>query len=203
METSKSSVHLTYIWSHENTTWITEANVLFVDNPVGCGYSYVVDAAALTTNISEITEDLIVFFKAFLLKFPVFKKIPLFIAGESYGGKWLLPLTRYLPMDPIYFSSLLDEKDLRTVQQLSQECVTAANKGDYATAMHLADQGNALIGRVTDNVDVYYVLRHNLPSAYKNPSRLFHDQLFAQYLTRSHSDPLFNLMNGPIRRSLV
>lgn len=38
-----------------NTTWITEANVLFVDNPVGCGYSYVVDAAALTTNISGIS----------------------------------------------------------------------------------------------------------------------------------------------------
>lgn len=35
-----------------NTTWIKEANVLFVDNPVGCGYSYVVDPSALTRNIS-------------------------------------------------------------------------------------------------------------------------------------------------------
>ena len=35
-----------------NTTWIKEANVLFVDNPVGCGYSYVLDQKALTTNIS-------------------------------------------------------------------------------------------------------------------------------------------------------
>lgn len=35
-----------------NTTWIKEANVLFVDNPVGCGYSYVLDKEALTTNIS-------------------------------------------------------------------------------------------------------------------------------------------------------
>ena len=34
------------------TTWIKEANVLFVDNPVGCGYSYVLDQKALTTNIS-------------------------------------------------------------------------------------------------------------------------------------------------------
>lgn len=35
-----------------NTTWIKAANVLFVDNPVGCGYSYVLDKKALTTNIS-------------------------------------------------------------------------------------------------------------------------------------------------------
>ena len=35
-----------------NTTWIKEANIVFVDNPVGCGYSYVTDPSALTTNIS-------------------------------------------------------------------------------------------------------------------------------------------------------
>lgn len=35
-----------------NSTWIKEANVLFVDNPVGCGYSYVNDPKAFTTNIS-------------------------------------------------------------------------------------------------------------------------------------------------------
>ena len=35
-----------------DTTWIKEANVLFVDNPVGSGYSYVLDKKALTTNIS-------------------------------------------------------------------------------------------------------------------------------------------------------
>ena len=35
-----------------DSTWIKEANLLFVDNPVGCGYSYVRDPEALTTNIS-------------------------------------------------------------------------------------------------------------------------------------------------------
>lgn len=37
--------------------------------------------------LSEITDDLTVFFIAFLEKFPVFKEVPFFIAGESYGGK--------------------------------------------------------------------------------------------------------------------
>lgn len=41
-----------------NTTWIKEANVLFVDNPVGCGYSFVDDPAALTTNISGTVSSL-------------------------------------------------------------------------------------------------------------------------------------------------
>lgn len=35
-----------------NTTWLQAANVLFVDNPVGSGYSYVTDKNAFTTNVT-------------------------------------------------------------------------------------------------------------------------------------------------------
>ena len=33
-----------------NTTWLRAANVLFVDNPVGTGFSYVTENSAFTTN---------------------------------------------------------------------------------------------------------------------------------------------------------
>ena len=35
-----------------STTWLQAANVLFVDNPVGAGYSYVTDSDAFTTNVT-------------------------------------------------------------------------------------------------------------------------------------------------------
>lgn len=35
-----------------NTTWLQAANVLFVDNPVGAGYSYVTDKSAFTTDVT-------------------------------------------------------------------------------------------------------------------------------------------------------
>ena len=35
-----------------NTSWLQAANVLFVDNPVGSGYSYVTDKSAFTTNVT-------------------------------------------------------------------------------------------------------------------------------------------------------
>ena len=37
-----------------NTTWVTKANLLFVDNPVGAGYSYVDDASKFTTNNTQV-----------------------------------------------------------------------------------------------------------------------------------------------------
>jgi len=222
-----------------DTTWIKEANVLFVDNPVGSGYSYVLDKKALTTNISEITADLVVFFTSFLEKLPVFRTMPFYIVCESYGGKMaaafgaaLLDAVRkdmiqckfvgvalgdslisftdtVLSYGPYLFSlSLLDEKALNKTLQLATETAKAADKGDYHKAMHLNDQGTILIRNATDNVDVYFVLRHNvpdslkLPTIYVNASRLSHHQMFVQYLTISHSDPLFKLMNGSIRKKL-
>jgi serine carboxypeptidase 1 len=62
-------------------------NVLFIDNPVGTGFSYVDRYAALTTNNTQIAEDLVTFTKGFLEEHPEFRSVPLYIFSESYGGK--------------------------------------------------------------------------------------------------------------------
>jgi serine carboxypeptidase 1 len=62
-------------------------NVLFIDNPVGTGFSYVDKYAALTTNNTQIAEDLVTFTVGFLDRYPEFKTVPLYIFSESYGGK--------------------------------------------------------------------------------------------------------------------
>jgi len=70
-----------------NVTWINAANVLFVDNPVGTGYSYVDDESAFTTNNTQIGLDLVALLKGFLDKHSEFVQVPLYIFSESYGGK--------------------------------------------------------------------------------------------------------------------
>lgn len=70
-----------------NSSWVHRVNVLFIDNPVGTGFSYVDRYAALTTNNTQIAEDLVTFTKGFLEEHPEFKSVPLYIFSESYGGK--------------------------------------------------------------------------------------------------------------------
>lgn len=70
-----------------NTTWVQVANVLFIDNPVGTGFSYVDDLNALTTNISQIAEDLLTLMKSFVSVLPIFQTLPIYVFSESYGGK--------------------------------------------------------------------------------------------------------------------
>ncbi|XP_076337420.1 retinoid-inducible serine carboxypeptidase-like [Tachypleus tridentatus] len=70
-----------------NTTWVKNTNVLFIDNPVGTGFSYVKNLSALTKNNSQIADDLVTLMKHFFQKIPEFQKSPLYIFSESYGGK--------------------------------------------------------------------------------------------------------------------
>ncbi len=45
---------------------VQSANVLFIDQPVGTGYSYVDNPTAYTTDIEEISDDLLVMLSVFL-----------------------------------------------------------------------------------------------------------------------------------------
>src|SRR5699024_5702559 len=70
-------------------SFVDNFNVLFIDNPVGVGFSYFSDnQTRVVKNGNEIGEDLFTFFKEFITVYhPEFKNIPLYVFGESYGGK--------------------------------------------------------------------------------------------------------------------
>lgn len=60
---------------------------MFVDNPVGAGYSYVDDPAYLTTNNSMIANDLVTLVKTVFTANPDMQVMPFWVFAESYGGK--------------------------------------------------------------------------------------------------------------------
>lgn len=70
-----------------NTTWLSAASLLFVDNPVGAGYSYVDSPALIPRNNSAIAADLVALVTAFVAALPDASTLPFYIVCESYGGK--------------------------------------------------------------------------------------------------------------------
>eukprot|EP01018_Ginkgo_biloba_P021553 Gb_21566 [translate_table: standard] len=69
------------------TTWLQKADLLFVDSPVGTGFSYVENDTFAAKTDADATEDLLRFFKELFNINTTLRKRPLFIVGESYGGK--------------------------------------------------------------------------------------------------------------------
>ncbi|KAM6957281.1 retinoid-inducible serine carboxypeptidase [Aplochiton taeniatus] len=68
-------------------TWVQVSNVLFVDNPVGTGYSYTDQPGAYATDVATVAADMIVLLKNVFLKNKEFQSAPFYIFSESYGGK--------------------------------------------------------------------------------------------------------------------
>ncbi|XP_010666005.1 serine carboxypeptidase-like 51 isoform X1 [Beta vulgaris subsp. vulgaris] len=75
-----------------NSTWLKKADLLFVDNPVGTGYSYVEDKNMVVKSDEEAGDDLTTLLKEIFNKNEKLQKSPLYVVAESYGGKFAVTL---------------------------------------------------------------------------------------------------------------
>ncbi|KAM5149551.1 retinoid-inducible serine carboxypeptidase [Callospermophilus lateralis] len=69
------------------TTWLQAASLLFVDNPVGTGFSYVNKSNAYAKDLATVASDMMVLLKTFFSCHKEFQTVPFYIFSESYGGK--------------------------------------------------------------------------------------------------------------------
>ncbi|KAF2086090.1 pheromone-processing carboxypeptidase KEX1 [Saccharata proteae CBS 121410] len=78
---------------YNNGSWDEFANLLFVDNPVGTGFSYV-DTNAYLHELNEMADQFIVFLEKWFALFPEYMYDDLYIAGESYAGQHIPYIAR-------------------------------------------------------------------------------------------------------------
>lgn len=72
-------------------SWINNANVFFLDQPIGVGFSYSSNHSAHggEGGTFAASEDIYAFIQLWYNAFPESKKLPFSIAGESYGGHYI------------------------------------------------------------------------------------------------------------------
>jgi len=77
-------------------SWNTNANLLFVDQPAGTGFSFVQNSDGYVINEAQVSADFYVFLQNFLNKFPQYRQLPLFVTGESYGGHYVPAISAFI-----------------------------------------------------------------------------------------------------------
>ncbi|OBZ71079.1 Carboxypeptidase Y A [Grifola frondosa] len=97
------------VTNHNETTfnpysWNEQANIFFIDQPVGVGFSYAEYGEAVSTT-EEAAKDIAAFVSIFFEHFSKFKGRAFHMAGESYGG-------RYVPA----FASAVYDQNAKLVQ---------------------------------------------------------------------------------------
>jgi cathepsin A (carboxypeptidase C) len=82
----KDDKNNTKVHSINDQAWTAVANMVYVDQPIGVGYSY---GHRKITEGKQIGEYIIKFFIGFYENYPDMKSKKLYISGESYAGKYL------------------------------------------------------------------------------------------------------------------
>lgn len=76
-------------WRTENPwSWHEKYSMLFIDQPVGTGYSYT-DPDGYCKNITQTADQLYIALKQFFELFPWLQTNDFYITGESFAGKYI------------------------------------------------------------------------------------------------------------------
>lgn len=86
-ELGPSSINATLQPEFNPYSWNSNASVIFLDQPVGVGYSYTESDQVSST--AAAAKDVYIFLELFFQKFPQFAANKFHIAGESYAGHYI------------------------------------------------------------------------------------------------------------------
>ncbi|KAK1760617.1 pheromone-processing carboxypeptidase KEX1 [Echria macrotheca] len=80
---------------YNDGSWNEFANIMFVDNPVGTGFSYV-DTDSYLRELDEMADQFVIFLEKWFALFPEYEHDDLYFAGESYAGQHIPYIAKHI-----------------------------------------------------------------------------------------------------------
>ncbi|KAF0698427.1 Aste57867_10956 [Aphanomyces stellatus] len=93
---------------HNPYSWTNHANVIWLDQPTGVGFSYSTSERDDDHNEQDVGRNIYGFLQGFLKKNPKFKTNKFFITGESFGGHYVPAAAHYILLQNRKFFHLTD-----------------------------------------------------------------------------------------------
>uniref|UniRef100_A0A667ZJR3 Probable serine carboxypeptidase CPVL n=1 Tax=Myripristis murdjan TaxID=586833 RepID=A0A667ZJR3_9TELE len=89
-------VHKNLTVSFRDYPWTSRYSVVYIDNPVGTGFSFTEDDRGFAQNQDDVGRDLYSALTQFFQIFPEFQSNDFYATGESYAGKYVPAITYYI-----------------------------------------------------------------------------------------------------------
>ncbi|GFT56660.1 probable serine carboxypeptidase CPVL [Nephila pilipes] len=188
-------------------TWAKEYNVIYVDNPVGTGFSFTGSEDGYVTNEDEVADDLYEFLRQFFQVYYEYGNNDFYIMGESYAGKyvpsiayrihnlgppaevtfkgiaigngWCDPETQVVNYSDYYYQlGVIDRKQASIVRNITNQVIQNIRNENY-------NEAGTLLGSVLGDNDPNYFLEF---TGYEYPFFLLYTKLppselyFEQYV---------------------
>nr|CAI5831222.1 unnamed protein product [Callosobruchus analis] len=168
--------------------WTKNHSVVYIDSPVGTGFSFTEDDNGYARNQTQVGNELYQALQQFFIIFPELRKNDFFVTGESYAGKYVPALAYTIHKknreakekinlkgiaigngytDPIhqtgyaafvYALGLVDKETFNQIDKLEKLAIDYKLKGDWSQALALWNEAINTIGNQS-KVSVYNYLQ--------------------------------------------
>ncbi|ESQ42261.1 hypothetical protein EUTSA_v10013297mg [Eutrema salsugineum] len=123
--------------------WDKVSNLIYVDQPVGTGFSYTSDSNDLRQDETGVSNDLYDFLQAFFKEHPKFAKNDFYITGESYAGHYIPALASRVHSGNKNNEGIpINLKGIAIGNGLTNPEIQYGAYGDYALEMKLISQSD-------------------------------------------------------------
>ncbi|XP_016077741.1 PREDICTED: probable serine carboxypeptidase CPVL [Miniopterus natalensis] len=113
--------------------WTNTLSMLYIDNPVGTGFSFTDDARGYAVNEEDVARDLLSALLQFFQLFPEYQENDFYATGESYAGKYVPAIAHYIhTINPV----LTVKINLKGIAMGDAYSDPESIIGGYATFLH-------------------------------------------------------------------
>ncbi|XP_041367311.1 probable serine carboxypeptidase CPVL isoform X2 [Gigantopelta aegis] len=177
-------------------SWTDKYSVIYVDQPVGTGFSFTDNDTAMATNQNDIADGMYSFLHQFFLIFPL-NRNDIYILGQSYAGKYVPAVARKIHTqnpsaglkinlkglaiasgfcdpesmiqkfgDYAYINGFMTEKERDYFNSRIDETVQLIREKNFSAAMTVFDETYLGTGIYTNQTPSYYNNKTRIPHYY-------------------------------------
>ncbi|KFK43761.1 hypothetical protein AALP_AA1G169300 [Arabis alpina] len=168
--------------------WNRIFGLLFIDNPIGVGYSIAASKQDIPRNQRQVAQHLYAALVEFIEQNPGFENRPVYITGESYAGKYVPAIGYYILnekpngkvnlkglaignglTDPVtqvqthavnvYYSGLVNAKQRVEVEKAQERSVALVKSKKWREAANARKEVLTLLGKMTGLTTLYNTAR--------------------------------------------
>ncbi|KAE8573190.1 venom serine carboxypeptidase-like [Halyomorpha halys] len=188
--------------------WSQLFNVIYIDSPVGAGFSFTENDSEYATDEVKVGKDLYSTLIQFFQLFPHLQKNEFFVSGESYAGKYVPaigytihnnnkinkqkinlkglaigngltdPENMMVYADYVYQLGLVDSNTREVLRNLQDEAVNLIKNHRY-------NEADAVCSKILDSLSPQINIHNYLRSGYFNPDGYYTEYLELDVVRRS------------------
>ncbi|KAK3027649.1 LOW QUALITY PROTEIN: hypothetical protein RJ639_040612 [Escallonia herrerae] len=150
-------------------SWNRLFGLLFLDNPIGVGFSIASTAKEIPRDQHTVGKHLFAAITSFIALDPSFNSRPIYVTRESYGGKYVPSIGYYisemnakLPLSKrvnfavnAFFLGLINEKQKTLLEKLQAQAVGLTKAGSWSEAADARDELLQLLQNMTGLATLY------------------------------------------------